>query len=80
MKFSRSFIAVVCALLCSSCATSYVWRHTDPEEYVFIERTPANEASLRQHKVAYLTDAKRNVLYVEKTKLQKFHDGSLFSN
>jgi hypothetical protein len=77
MKFSRSFTAAVCALFCSSCATSYVWRHTDPQEYVFIERSPAHEAYFQQHKIPYLVDYKGKTLYVDKTKLQKFRDYSV---
>jgi hypothetical protein len=77
MKFSKSFTAAVCALFCSSCATSYVWRKTDPNEYLFVERTPAHEAYFQQHKVPYLVDYKGKTLYVDKNKLQKLKDYSI---
>jgi hypothetical protein len=77
MKFSKSFTAVVCAVFCSSCATSYVWRKTDPNEYLFVERTPAHEAYFQQHKIPYLVDYSGKTLYVDKNKLQKVEDYSI---
>jgi hypothetical protein len=77
MKFSRSFTAAVGAVFCSSCATSYVWRKTDPNEYLFVERTPAHEAYFQQHKIPYLVDYKGRTLYVDKNKLQKLKDYSI---
>lgn len=77
MKFSRSFSAAVCALFCSSCATSYVWRKTNPNEYLFVERTPAHEAYFNQHNIPCIVDYKGTTLYVDKNKLQKFEDYSI---
>ena len=73
-KMIKKCLICIIALACSSCATSYLWGKTDPEEYVAMKLTPDSEKHLHLHKLQYLVDAKRNVIYVEKSKIQKLGD------
>ena len=65
-----SMCVAVC-MLCTSCATPYVWKNTDPHA---LKRMPKNQASedyIRQHGLKYAPDRDENYYLVEKTDGEK---------
>jgi len=62
------------ALQLSSCATTALWRRTDPSSYVVISSADISEAELQKRGVKYIKDEQAAVFYVEKTDFEKFSD------
>lgn len=66
--------AMILATFCSSCATQYLWKATDPSEYVMVSCGDISRDYLESHSLNYVEDREKGVFYVEKGRLCKFRD------
>lgn len=66
-------VAMLLALsvLCTSCATPYVWKKTDPDALNRMPRNVATEEHIRRHSLKYALDRDENYYLVEKTDGEK---------
>jgi hypothetical protein len=74
MTIRRAFAVGMVAVLTSSCATSALWRSTDPSEYVSVPQSEVSESELQESGVSYRKDDSAGVYYVEKTGLRRLGD------
>lgn len=72
------YIAVVLLLiLTASCATTSLWKSTDPGKFVRISMDNITEDELKEKELRYYKDYTYHVYYVEKTGIEKLKDYSL---
>lgn len=68
ISFIRAIsISVVACLLCTSCATPYVWKKTDPHALNRMPKNQATEDHIRRHELKYAPDRDNKYYLVEKT-------------
>ncbi|MEI6149768.1 MAG: hypothetical protein WCS01_11765 [bacterium] len=65
----KNWIALLLALLLTSCATRYLWDHTNT--YVAVAQSDACEHDLNARHVKYIRSNVSNVLFVEKSGIDK---------
>lgn len=73
----RYIAGVLILALVSSCATSSLWKATDPGEFVRISMDDISEDELKEKELRYYKDPDHNAYYVEKTGIEKLRDYSL---
>ncbi len=75
LKQSLSFCILITFL--SSCATSALWKATDPDTYVQINMEDVSEEELKAQGLHYRADYFQEVYYVEKSAVDRLKDYSL---
>lgn len=68
---------MVLVILIQSCATTELWKRTDPEEYVQISMQAISESEFKEKGIKYYKDEKERVYYFEKSAARKIRDYSL---
>lgn len=74
MKQIRSIVMLMTCCLLASCATPALWEATDPHDFVAVTKSKVNEDELKAKGLSYRVDTERDLVYVEKTRLQKSKD------
>ena len=77
MRHVKNLLAMVLICACSSCATPFVWKHTNPAEFVALENNEETRQLIEENGLAFYEDYGGQFLYVEKTDIRKFQDYSL---
>lgn len=65
---------LICLATCNSCATSALWKSTDPNGYAIIKFTDISEEELQNKGSKYYKDDNTLSYYVNKNSYQKFKD------
>ncbi len=70
-------ILLVASSLVTSCATTQLWRDTDPNRELAIPQDTISEVELQRKGLAYRSDDHAGKYYVAKTPLQRFGNHTL---
>ena len=74
MKIIWTVACAIQLVLFTSCATQYLWRETDPAEYVALSQSTVSQQDLERRHLHFIVDDEKDVFYVEKNGIQKLRD------
>ena len=73
-KCVRSILAIMICSFLTSCATPALWNATDPQHCIVVPKSDAMEQQLKAKGISYYGSPKGDVLFVDKTAMQKDKD------